>query len=155
MNTAWYILQITDESEALLRCSPSGYVTVPLRTPDYIADDPEVETSTMDAETPADHSPFEPTDVGHQSVPDDPEATHVVNDLATEGDDTERYYTHLGEAVQEVLDVRPAPLYVAMASERQGLFEMVSRLDIRGFVDDEHANHSELWSDSLHVETAA
>ena len=155
MNTAWYVLRITDSDETLMRCSPTGYETVPIRTPGFIGDEPTVERAAIPAGTPAEHSPLEPSNAGKMQMGETPEATEVTHDLATEDDPTSRYLRSIGECVEEAIDPDPAPLYVVMDEDRAALFETLAGTEVREFLYDPHMSLSSLWSETKEKEIAA
>lgn len=155
MNTAWYVLRITDSDETLMRCSPTGYETVPIRPAGPVSDDPEVEAATIPADTPSEHSPVVPVDVGAMQTGDTPRATDVTHDLQTEDDPTSRYLRWIGSSVEEAIEPDPAPLYVVMDQDRAALFETLSGADVRDFLYDPQMSLSTLWSETRAKEVAA
>jgi hypothetical protein len=138
---AWFILHVDGAHDRLLRCTNKGYDTVNLR---------------ISLEEPPSLDDLQASDISDRFAPDGeqrhadghtPEATHTANDMATEGDLTERYLRMLGDSVQDLIGDNDAPVHLAMPEGRATMFEMVGGVEVAGVLTP-HARAADLWQES-------
>lgn len=140
--TTWNILQIEDDAETLLTCTPDGFTPLPLRPARRQPAPRPLRNDEMNGLLPQ----------GAQRHPDGatPRATRVVDDLATVAGPAEMYFQRLGQAVREQTDPN-VPLFVAIDSGRVAFFGMNAGLEVAAYIDSRGSEPRTLWRQSLHL----